>query len=77
MKPEILAQMKLVAEGGLDAPPEVTLELIVEVERLRGIIRWVEQSGGCDHNSCPWCGLGIYGDHADDCPAFTREGEVK
>lgn len=48
MKPEILAQMKLVAESGIDAPPGVTLELVAEVERLGGLIELAARRAGIE-----------------------------
>lgn len=64
-------------------------ELIAEVERLRGIVAMSEYCGKrgprIEPAACPWCvGEFRFSDgkssavmHANDCPAFTPEGEVK
>ena len=56
--------------------------------RLRALIKDKEYAhvGGeydegdgyrAQYDECPWCGGDAVKRHADDCPAFTPEGEVK
>lgn len=68
-----------------DAPPELE-EALEENKRLRGLIDDVETIFDRDValNICPWCDASDAGlatgtqiKHADDCPAFTPDGEVK
>lgn len=53
--------------------------LIVEIKRLRALIKDVEScvymSHGYAPTLCPWCMC--EDSHALDCPAFTPEGDVK
>lgn len=49
-----------------------------EIVRLRALVKDAERVDGY----CPWCGCcpnysGGDITHADDCPAFTPEGEVR
>jgi hypothetical protein len=63
--------------------------LVAEVRRLRGLIKkaeWYSGAGGFEsEHGCPWCDSDGYyesshvghGKHQEDCPAFTRNGDVK
>lgn len=70
-----------------NGPPHVEEErgalhciaLLVEVRRLRGLIKRVERAADCEVGSepdggCPWCGN--TGPHVG-CPAFTPDGAVR
>ena len=58
-----------------------------EVARLRALIKaaeWEGQQGRDADDACPWCGIRREtggtepnSTHANDCPAFTPEGEVR
>lgn len=66
---------------------------MAEVERLRALIKSVEDNGEPrppahdnylpwrDGKPCPWCNRyrceTAPGGHAKDCPAFTPEGELR
>ena len=63
-------------------------QLKADNARLRALIKDKEYAhvGGeydegdgyrAQYDECPWCGGDAVKRHADDCPAFTPEGEVK
>lgn len=59
---------------------EACRRLLPEVRRLRGLIRRGEHAAGDEYEECAWCWIHICAPgarHADDCPAFTPDGEVK
>lgn len=73
----------LVARNALASSHAFRDALLAEVERLRGLIKAVEWVGSCCYDSfCAWCGSPQSYDqrktgHNDDCPTFTKSGDVR
>lgn len=74
---------RLHVREAIDQAPEGAL---TGVDRLRALIKSVEFSGVTSPRDgdacCPWCGCLKYAiegteKHAEDCSAFTPEGEAK
>lgn len=54
------------------------LALVAEVRRLRAVVDLANTIEDCgDKDFCMWCGRENRQPHADDCVAFTPEGDVR
>lgn len=83
MTPERIEQLKVLAASdgamvGLASQCALS-ELIAEIERLRGLIKNAEYTDtgySAGVYTCNWC-FEEHPKHAENCPAFTPDGEVK
>jgi ATP/maltotriose-dependent transcriptional regulator MalT len=74
----ILEDRKNARQAANSMRGEVTI-VVGDNKRLRALIK-AAQWAAEHHDSegvCPWCERGSLRKHADTCPAFTPEGEVR